>query len=91
MADVLLQTLQALRPSRFHPGQHLRRFGRDVAVLCEGDPFFYAATDPNLGSITNAFFYIHDGCLNPHLVIAATWAIQKVNANTYIGKCPNGN
>src|SRR6266536_1682993 len=28
MTHVLLQTLERLRPSRFHAGQHLRRLGR---------------------------------------------------------------
>jgi cell division protein YceG involved in septum cleavage len=56
-----------------------------------GVPFFYAATDPNLGTITKAFFYLHDGCLNPHIYVATTYAQQQANIRTYNGKCPTGN
>jgi cell division protein YceG involved in septum cleavage len=54
-------------------------------------PFLYAAADPNLGTITTAFFYLHDGCLFRRLWVATTYAQQLRNINTYIGKCPNGN
>jgi UPF0755 protein len=54
-------------------------------------PFLYAAADPNLGSITTAFFYIHDGCLFRQLWVATTYAQQLRNISTYLGKCPTGN
>jgi UPF0755 protein len=55
------------------------------------EPFLYAAADPNLGTITTAFFYLHDGCLFRQLWIATTYAQQVRNINTYINKCPTGN
>jgi len=53
-------------------------------------PFLYAATDPNLGAITTAFFYLHDGCLHRRLWVATTYNQQLRNINTYVGKCPTG-
>jgi UPF0755 protein len=53
-------------------------------------PFLYAATDPNLGTLTNAFFYIHDGCLYRQLWVATTYAQQLANQFKYLGKCPTG-
>jgi UPF0755 protein len=56
-----------------------------------GVPFLYAATDPNLGTITTAFFYLHDGCLYRKLWVATTYAQQLANQYKYLGKCPTGN
>jgi len=56
----------------------------------KGDPFLYSAADPNLGSITKAFFYLHDGCLHRRLHVATTYAQQLANINKYNGKCPDG-
>jgi cell division protein YceG involved in septum cleavage len=56
----------------------------------KGDPFLYAAADPNLGSITNAFFYIHDGCLHPHLWIIPAYSQVGPTNTKYLGKCPTG-
>jgi UPF0755 protein len=56
----------------------------------KGPPFFFAATNPNLGSITTAFFYLHDGCLHRRLHVATTYALQLANINKYNGKCPDG-
>jgi cell division protein YceG involved in septum cleavage len=56
----------------------------------KGDPFLYAAADPNLGSITTAFFYLHDGCLHRRLHVATTYAQQLANITKYNGKCPDG-
>jgi UPF0755 protein len=55
-----------------------------------GVPFLYAATDPNLGSLTTDFFYLHDGCLHRRLHVAVTYGQQLRNINTYLGKCPDG-
>jgi UPF0755 protein len=63
----------------------------DAANNVPSVPFLYAAADPNLGSITTAFFYIHDGCLYRQLWVATTYAQQLRNINTYLGKCPTGN
>ncbi len=56
----------------------------------DGPPFLYAAADPNLGSITTAFFYIHDGCLHPHLIAIATYTQLGSAKFKYLGKCPDG-
>jgi UPF0755 protein len=53
-------------------------------------PFLYAATGPNLGALTNDFFYLHDGCLHRRLHVAVNYGQQVRNITTYVGKCPDG-
>ncbi len=50
--------------------------------------FLLTAVDPNLGKITNDFFYLHDACEHPNFYVAVTLAQQEANIARYEGKCP---
>jgi cell division protein YceG involved in septum cleavage len=50
--------------------------------------FLLAALDPNLGKITNDYFYLHDSCSPPNFYVAVTLSQQQVNQARYLGKCP---